>query len=151
MKALALFLAALPLLAAPKAEFIYDSAPFPSCHASTIVEIAPGELYAAWFGGSDEGEKDVAIWGARRKDGKWSAPVELVREANIPTWNPVLFFTRDKTLWLYYKFGPSPQTWTGGRLSSKDGGKTWSAREHLPAGVLGPIRNKPLLLDDGTI
>ena len=30
--------------------------PTPSCHASTIVETAPGELVAAWFGGTDEGE-----------------------------------------------------------------------------------------------
>ncbi|MEK7781857.1 MAG: hypothetical protein AAB370_10205, partial [Verrucomicrobiota bacterium] len=32
-----------------KAEFIYETAPFPSCHASTIVETKAG-LVASWFG-----------------------------------------------------------------------------------------------------
>lgn len=137
--------------AAPKMEFIYEQAPFPSCHASTIVETAPGEFLAAWFGGADEGRPDVAIWGARLREGRWSEPFEMVREANIPTWNPVLFTTRDGVVWLYYKFGPSPQTWTAGRLSSRDRGQTWSAAEHLPAGLWGPIKNKPLVLKDGTI
>ena len=29
--------------------FIFEKAPFPSCHASTLAEIAPGRLQAAWF------------------------------------------------------------------------------------------------------
>lgn len=139
------------MYAAPASEFIYEQAAFPSCHASTIVEVAPGELLTAWFGGKNEGAPDVAIWGARKANGKWSTPVEIVRESNIATYNPVLFFTRDRTLWLYYKFGPSPERWTGGRMSSRDGGKTWSAPEHLPAGLYGPIKNKPLVLTDGAI
>src|SRR4051794_32497661 len=97
------------------AEFIYDSAPFPSCHASTVVEVAPGELLAAWFGGTNEGAKDVAIWASRKKDGHWSAPYELAREPNQPTWNPVLFHSKDGVLWFYYKLGPSVQTWSGAR------------------------------------
>ncbi len=32
-------------------EFIYNEAPFPECHASTIEE-TPGGLVAAWFGGT---------------------------------------------------------------------------------------------------
>ncbi|MFB3827071.1 MAG: exo-alpha-sialidase [Bryobacteraceae bacterium] len=132
-------------------EFVYDQAPFPSCHASTIVETAPGEFLAAWFGGTAEGRPDVAVWGARLAGGKWSEPVELAREPNIAAFNPVLFHSRDKVLWLYYKFGPTPQTWTAGRRSSRDGGRTWSAIEHLPAGLYGPIKNKPLVLADGTI
>ena len=50
-------------------EFIADPMPTVSCHASTIVEVKPGELMAAWFGGSAEGKPDVAIWGARRENG----------------------------------------------------------------------------------
>jgi predicted neuraminidase len=136
---------------APQADFIYETAPFPSAHASTIVEIAPGEFLAAWFGGTNEGAKDVAIWASRMASGNWSAPVEVVREPNTPTWNPVLFHDKSGLLWLYYKFGPSPSEWSAGRLSSRDNGTTWSAPEHLPAGIYGPIRNKPLLLSDGTI
>ncbi len=139
------------LLAEPRREFIYNTAPFPSCHASTIVETSPGEFLVSWFGGAAEGKPDVAIWGARRTVAGWSAPFELARETNIATYNPVLFYTRDQVLWLSYKFGPSPQTWTGAMLSSRDRGKTWSAAEHLPAGLLGPIKNKPLMLKDGTI
>ena len=132
-------------------EFIYETAPFPECHASTIVETGSGELLAAWFGGTREGALDVAIWGARSKDGKWSAPFELARETKLSTYNPVLFYTKDKTLWLYYKLGTHPTRWNGARMSSKDGGRTWSEKEYLPAGIFGPIKNKPYLLADGTI
>jgi predicted neuraminidase len=151
MRLVALSLISAALMAAPPSEFIYQTAPFPSCHASTIVEISHGELLAAWFGGTGEGKPDVAIWSSRKSNGVWSEPVELAREPNIPTFNPVLFFSADKTLWLYYKFGPSPSQWTGARRSSMDGGRTWSAVDYLPAGVLGPIKNKPLVLPDGTI
>src|ERR1035437_6619700 len=137
----------------PLSEFIFEpgSTSFPESHASTIVALKNGELMAAWFGGTKERAPDVASWASRRVNGKWTAPVELEREKNVPTWNPVLFHTMDGTLWLYYKVGPSPGEWSAGRIFSKDEGKTWSKDERLPAGLLGPIRAKPLVLDDGTI
>jgi predicted neuraminidase len=110
-----------------------------------------GDILTAWFGGAKEGATDVAIWGARRTSSGWSAPVLLVREPNVPCWNPVLFQTHDGKLWLYYKYGRNVREWTGARLVSNDEGKTWSAPEHLPAGLLGPIKDKPLVLADGTI
>ena len=132
-------------------EFIFTAAPFPSAHASTIVELRDGDLLAAWFGGTHENAPDVAIWASRRTTGKWSVPLELVREPNIACWNPVLFHSADGRLWLYYKFGPNARTWTGARLVSTDEARTWSPPEHLPAGLLGPIKDKPLVLHDGTI
>src|SRR5437763_11608830 len=78
-------------------------------------------------------------------------PIELARENEIATYNPVLFHSKDGKLWLYYKFGPHPTSWTGARRFSRDEGKTWSPVEHLPAGLYGPIRAKPLVLDDGTV
>jgi predicted neuraminidase len=132
-------------------EFIYNTAPFREAHASTLVQLKSGDLMAAWFGGTQEGAPDVAIWGSTRHNGHWSPPVELARENNIATYNPVLFHTKDGRLWLYYKFGPHPTSWTGARRFSTDEGKTWSHIEHLPAGLYGPIRAKPLVLLDGTV
>ena len=137
----------------PEEEFIFQpgSTSFPESHASSIVALKNGELMAAWFGGTHERAPDVAIWGSRRVNGKWTAPVELEREKGVPSWNPVLFHTNDGRLWLYYKVGPSPSAWAAGRVYSDDEGQTWSKDERLPAGLLGPIRAKPLVLQDGTI
>lgn len=144
-------LLATSLLVAKDAEFIYTKAPFPSAHASTVVELKNGDILSAWFGGSAESKPDVAIWGARRTSSGWSQPFELVREPSIACYNPVLFYTKDGRLWLYYKFGPDPVSWTAGRMVSTDDGQTWSKPEHLPAGLIGPVRAKPLVLADGTI
>ena len=152
MRWMVLLLLAMGVVGAqPKSEFVFTEAPFPSCHASTVVELRNGDLMSAWFGGTKEGAEDVAIWSSRRGGGAWSAPLELVREPNIPTFNPVLFYTKDGRLWLYYKFGRHPVSWTAGRRWSDDDGETWSEVEHLPAGVYGPIRAKPLVMEDGTI
>ncbi|GHB80594.1 sialidase family protein [Persicitalea jodogahamensis] len=137
-------------------EFVYETAPFPSCHASTLVEVAPGQWLSSWFGGTDEGNKDVGIWLSQNKNGKWTPPklmAEGVIDANTryPCWNPVLFKSQEGKVFLFYKVGPSPREWWGMLRTSTDNGNTWSQPERLPEGVLGPIKNKPVQLADGTI
>jgi predicted neuraminidase len=138
-----------------QAEFIFEHAPYPSCHASTIAEVAPGQLVAAWFGGTAERAPDVGIWVSRRIEGRWTEAVEVANGLQPngrrePTWNPVLFAPAGAPLFLFYKVGPSPSRWWGMVIRSADGGKTWSQPERLPDGILGPIKNKPVVLADGT-
>ena len=136
-------------------EFLYETAPFPECHASTIVETPKG-LVAAWFGGTQEKHRDVGIWVARHIDGKWTAPVEAANGVintakRYPTWNPVLHQINDGPLLLFYKVGPSPSTWWGEVKTSRDNGVTWSDADKLPDNIIGPIKNKAITLKDGTI
>lgn len=136
-------------------EFVFESAPFASCHASTIAETRSG-LVAAWFGGTREGADDVGIWLSRRVNGKWTPPVEVATGEQpdgrrFPTWNPVLFELRKGELTLFYKVGPNPRAWWGMMRTSSDEGRTWGAARRLPDGILGPIKNKPVRLSDGTV
>ncbi len=131
-------------------EFIYESAPYPSCHASTIAETRKG-LLAAWFGGKHEGAPDVAIYAARRDKHGWTTPEKVADGDGHPCWNPVLFQPRKGPLLLFYKVADLIQDWVGMMKTSPDGGVTWSAARPLPAGILGPIKNKPIQLTDGSI
>jgi predicted neuraminidase len=139
-----------------KQELLFTNPPFRQCHASTLVEVAKNKFLVACFGGSQESKPDVAIWlTTLAKDG--SAPPQRVADGVVsdtlryPTWNPVLFQVRGGDLLLFYKVGPNPREWWGMVKASADGGRTWSAARRLPAGVLGPIKNKPVQLADGTI
>lgn len=141
-----------------KTEFIFEEGKFfDQCHASTLEETAEGVLLSAWFGGKHEGSNDVVVWGARQVDGRWTAPEvwadgKVTPETQFPCWNPVLFRPRgsDK-IYLYYKVGPNPREWWGMVKTSDDGGLTWSAAKRLPDGILGPIKNRPIQLADGTV
>ncbi|RPD41967.1 sialidase family protein [Chitinophaga barathri] len=139
-----------------KRVMIMENPPMAACHASTIVDLGKGKLMAAWFGGSREGNKDVTIWTALNENGKWSEIKEITNGVindtlRYPCWNPVLFKTKAGKLFLYYKVGPNPRQWWGMMMSSTNNGKTWSAPEKLPEGMLGPIKNKPLQLSNGDI
>jgi predicted neuraminidase len=136
-------------------EFIFTEAPFPQCHASTVAE-TPNGLVAAWFGGTKEKHPDVGIWLSRHIEGNWSPSVEVANgiqssTLRYATWNPVLFQAKNGPLLLFYKVGPSPSEWWGMLTTSNDGGATWFAARRLPDGILGPVKNKPVQLADGTL
>ena len=157
---LSLLLLVAPVVALPapagaqehRLDFIWDAAPFPRAHASTLVEAADGTLVAAWFGGSGEGRPDVGIWSSRKPSGGgWSVPALVYKEPDQPAWNPVLFRGGGDTIRLYFKIGPSPRAWSGAHVESTTAGAHWSAPVWLPAGMLGPVRAKPIRLASGEI
>lgn len=157
-------------------ELIMPSLPTEFCHASTIVKLRDGGLMCCWFGGSHEGEADVAIYAARKEnisrgleangsangfsctsvdaDMGWSTPVKLADGAEA-NWNPVLFYRKDGTLILFYKEGQKIAAWRTMFMLSQDDGKSWSEpRELVPgdaSGGRGPVRNKPIRLASGRI
>lgn len=160
-----------------KDEFVYETAPFPSCHAATLAELPNGDLLCAFFGGTREAHPDVCIWTSRKRklaDGSmeegWSTPVmvqdgvlnDTLRKA---CYNPVLYQVPGGELLLFFKIGRNVKDWTGYVIRSTDNGHTWSARERiqpaiascidkngetmaLPAdSLLGAIKNKPEYID----
>lgn len=136
-------------------EFIFEKAPYPECHAATIAE-TPAGLVAAWFGGTKERNPDVCIWVSRLINGKWTEAINVANGIQNDTlryacWNPVLYQVKGGELILFYKIGPLPAKWKGFYKTSADDGKTWSAQQSLPDGVLGPVKNKPVTLKNGDI
>jgi len=141
-----------------KSEFIFEQGKnFEQCHASTIEETQDGKLLISWFAGTQEGKNDVKIWGSIFDGTKWSEPQVWAdglsdNNSQYPCWNPVLFRkNQNSEIYLFYKVGPNPREWWGMMKTSIDNGRTWSNPIKLPDGFLGPIKNKPKELSDGTI
>jgi predicted neuraminidase len=150
-----------------KSDFITADPVVPSVHAASITEGSDGTLYAAWYGGSHEGARDVNIFWSRRAanpDSAWSKPEVLVSRATAAqelqrpikkVGNAVLFADGRGALDLIYvtvSFGG----WSTSSLNvktSRDEGKTWLPSQRL---TLSPflnlselVKNKPCALSDG--
>ncbi len=140
--------------------YALEARPTPQCHASTLAQTSEG-LIAAWFGGTREKHPDVGIWLSRRIGDRWTTPIEVANgiqnksngdsTERHPCWNPVLFQPRTGPLMLFFKVGATPQQWWGEMMISEDQGKTWKNRVRLPDVGIGPVKNKPIQLLDGTI
>ena len=135
-------------------EYLYEKADFPQCHSATLAETENGDLVAAYFGGTREGHPDVCIYVSRKEKGskQWSKPALAADGIFSPVlrkacYNPVLFQVPGGEMLLFYKIGSRVSDWKGYLKRSYDGGKTWSQQEELPEGFLGPIKNKPELVD----
>ncbi|MGI9474691.1 MAG: exo-alpha-sialidase [Rubripirellula sp.] len=139
-----------------KEEFVFTKAKFPQCHASTICETSRG-LVVAWFGGTREKDKDVGIWVSYHDGNQWTGPKEWangVQHASLrhPCWNPVLYQPPgDAPTMLFFKVGPDPRSWWGEMMLSYDRGRSFRERKRLPEGIDGPVRCKPILLEDGSL
>ena len=130
-----------------------DQAFFASCHASTVLPLKDGTVLAAYFAGSYESADDVAIWLSRRVDGVWQDPVKIAKVyEDVAHWNPVLMPIPGGAR-LVFKVGRVIPQWKSWTCTTQDGGLTWTEPVPYPTAYddRGPVRNKPLILSDGSM
>ena len=126
------------------------------CHSSSFIETSPGQYCAVWKGGPGVGQsnktidRNVGVW-MTVYDGVWSTPVEIVSAPDSICWNPILCQLPSKELLLFYRVGSDPRSCLSFIKRSNDDGRHWSKEEMLPAGIIGPTKNKPIVTSNGTI
>jgi predicted neuraminidase len=79
--------------------------------------------------------------------------VEVAKLRPDAHWNPVLFRTPDGSIILFFKVGKTIDHWETWYKVSRDEGLNWSSATELVSGDKGgrgPVRNKPLVLSNGT-
>ncbi|MBR5849731.1 MAG: exo-alpha-sialidase [Alistipes sp.] len=133
-------------------EFVCNERLTRDCHASSLIELENGDLLCTWFGGTRESHPDVQIWVSRKPlGGVWSTPEPVAKaeeELGGSVFNPVIVQCGGDTLQLFYL---SPDINDGRVITSNDGGHTWSKSVALDKEFTGPLVNKPIYLEDGTI
>lgn len=122
-----------------------------STHASTICFHPKGHPVFAWFEGQREGHASVFI---RVHNLNGDGKSILIGDKDIvPRWNPVLF-THQNEIYLFEKLGEFCDRWQtrfhkitkwDAEISPKEIAET---AQILPAGLNGPVKTKPLILDD---
>lgn len=137
-------------------------------HSASVTELADGRLFATWFGGSREGAKDVAIYGADFDPGtqKWSEATPLITRQSTQQalgryikklGNPVVTSLANGRLAIFY-VSVSLGGWATSQLNmalSDDNGASWHSTQRL---VTSPffnlstlVKGTPHLYEDGTI
>lgn len=154
--------------------FIDHDPPLAYVHCPSVCELPDGGLACAWYAGTEETARDVAIYlavtppvdAAGQAEVAWGSPRAVVDRAGAiadldryvdKVGNAVLFSDAARRLWLVYvTIGLGG--WSGSSLNacwSDDGGATWSPSRRL---TLSPffnvselVRAAPVLLDSGEI
>lgn len=122
-------------------------------HPASITELANGDLYVAYYGGSDEYMQDTAVYGSRLKKGDtlWTFPAVIADTPDHADGNPVVWQAPDGVVWLFYNniYG---KTWSDGRVMAKqshDGAVTWTDPMVIAFEPGSMVRGQPIVLDTG--
>ncbi len=126
----------------------------PYKHPACLTELSNGDLYVVYYGGEGEYARDTAVFGARLRHGQatWSAPVAIARDPFQSVGNGVIWQAPDGLVWLFYvvRFG---DTWGTSRIQAKvsrDLAATWSDAFPLALEAGMMVRNRPVVLHDGS-
>lgn len=129
--------------------------PGPYKHPASIAELANGDLYVAYYGGSGEYELDTAVYGARLPKGEtqWTEPRVVADTPFHSDGNAVVWQAPDGLVWLFYvvRYGP---TWSDSRILAKvsrDAAATWSDSMVLAWEKGMMVRGRPIVLPDGNL
>jgi len=122
-------------------------------HPASITQLAYGDLYIAYYGGSGEYGDDTAVYGSRLKVGEilWSEPKVIANTPDRGEGNPVVWQAPDGRVWLFYvnRYG---KTWSNARVKVKisdDGAETWSDSFMLNFEEGTMVRGQPIVLING--
>lgn len=126
----------------------------PYKHPACLTELNNGDLYLVYYGGEGEYATETADFAARRKAGEttWSPPVAIARDPLRSVGNGVVWQAPDGVVWLFYVVRDGA-TWSTSRVQCKistDSARTWSDASVLSneAGMM--VRNRPIVLGDGS-
>lgn len=147
-------------------ELLPKNAITPTVHSPTLVRLPNGNVLAAWFGGSREGAKDVAIYASERNSNGWSSMKVLANRKTVEQalqrpirklGNPVLTIDKASRVWLFFVV-VSLGGWSTSAVAyqiSTDNGQHFSLPRLL---VTSPVLNistlvraRPLNYQDGSI
>jgi predicted neuraminidase len=122
------------------------------CHASNLLLLANGDVLCAWFGGSQEGKKDISIYTSRLSSDsrQWSDARQVTYDGTRSEQNPVLFKTPAGEVWLLYtsQNAGDQDSAVVKQQVSRDEGQTWSP----PAVIFsdpGTFIRQPMIILDG--
>lgn len=123
------------------------------CHASNLLLLGNGDVLCAWFGGSQEGKKDISIYISRLSSAsrQWSGAQQATFDGTRSEQNPVLFKTPSGEIWLMYtsqNAGDQDSAVVKHQVS-RDEGRTWSSPVVLFSDPGTFIRQPMIILDDG--
>jgi len=122
-------------------------------HPASITQLASGDIYIAYYGGSGEYGDDTAVYGSRLTTGEtqWTIPKVIANTPDRGEGNPVVWQAPDGRVWLFYvnRYG---KTWSHARVKGKlsdDGATTWSDSFMLTFEEGTMVRGQPIVLNNG--
>lgn len=123
------------------------------CHASNLLVLDDGDVLCAWFGGSQEGKKDISIYTSRLSSAsrKWSEAKQATFDGTRSEQNPVLFKTPAGEIWLLYtsQNAGDQDSAVVKQQVTHDEGQTWSNPAVLFSEPGTFIRQPMIILDGG--
>ena len=122
-------------------------------HPASVTQLANGDLYLTYHGGSGEYGDDTAVYGSRLASGasQWSAPKIIADTPDQGDGNSVVWQAPDGRVWLFYvnRLG---ETWSHARVKVKisaDSAETWSDSFNLTFEEGTMVWGQPIVLNNG--